>query len=318
MLVSRSYAMRTLATMALVPAAGTVARAQSAAAVRAVIIPIEPAALIYYAATNGFFTKAGIEVSVTQNPSSPAGAAALAAGSYDVGYGTICNLAVAHVRHLPFVIIAPGVGWAPGKFAGEIMVASSSPVRTAKDLNGKTFGTAGLGTIAEYLPRAWMDKNGGDSSTVRFVELAFPETADALAAGRIDAAYMVEPFATIAAKKNLARLLVTGDDAIGPSYTATGWYCTQEWARAHPDVVARFSAAMLEAARWANANQTAVVPILAKELHTDPALTAQAKRPYFPERLTAAEMQPWIDVTAKYAKFASFPASELIYVPQRG
>jgi hypothetical protein len=26
-------------------------------------------------------------------------------------------------------------------------------------------------------------------------------------------------------------------------------------------------------------------------------------------------MQPWIEVTARYAKFAPFPVSELIYVP---
>jgi hypothetical protein len=35
---------------------------------------------------------------------------------------------------------------------------------------------------------------------------------------------------------------------------------------------------MLEAARWANANQTKVVPILARELHADPTLTAEASR----------------------------------------
>jgi ABC-type nitrate/sulfonate/bicarbonate transport system substrate-binding protein len=90
-----------------------------------------------------------------------------------------------------------------------------------------------------------------------------------------------------------------------------------QWARAHPDLVVRFQRAMAEAAAWANANPTKVVPILAKDLHADPAIVAQATRPYFPDRIVAAQVQPFIDITAKYAKFAPFKADELIYVPAR-
>jgi ABC-type nitrate/sulfonate/bicarbonate transport system substrate-binding protein len=124
---------------------------------------------------------------------------------------------------------------------------------------------------------------------------------------------MVEPFLTVAAKKGEARILAGGDDAIGLKGTSTGWYSTSQWAKAHPDLVARFANAMTESARWANANQTKVVPILVKELKVDPAISTAAHRPYFVERLVADQIQPWIDVTAKYGKFATFPASELIY-----
>jgi len=49
-------------------------------------------------AENGFFTKAGIDVQITQNPSSPALAAAVASGTYDIAYAPISTLAVAHSR----------------------------------------------------------------------------------------------------------------------------------------------------------------------------------------------------------------------------
>jgi NitT/TauT family transport system substrate-binding protein len=216
---------------------------------------------------------------------------------------------------LPFVSIAPGVGWVPGRIVGNIVVPVSSTAKTAKDFNGKTFATPGLNTIGEYLPREWMDKHGGDSSTVKFIEIPFPLQADALASGRVDAAYLVEPFLTLALKKGAVRTFALPDDALGPSYLATVWFTTAQWAKAHPDLVARFASAMREAARWANANPTKVVPILAKYLHADPAITAEANRAYFSERLIPSEVQPWIDVTAKYAKFPTFPAAEIIYTP---
>ncbi len=315
MALTRLRVLQTLTAGATMPWWPTLAGAQQPAAIRAAMIPIEPAALIYYAADNGYFTSAGLDVEIAQNPSTPAIASAVASGTYDIAYGTISTLAVAHVHGLPFVIIAPGIGYIPGRITGAIMVPTTSTLQSGKDFNGKTLATAGLNTIAEYLPRAWIDKHGGDSTTIKFVEIPFPATGDAMASGRVDAAYMVEPFITIASKKGLARVLTPGDDAIAPIYTATGWYTTTDWAKAHPDAVARFTAAMLAAARWANANQAKVVPIIAKELHADPVLAAETSRPYFPEKLVPAQMQPWIDVTAHYAKFPTFPVEELIYVP---
>ena len=292
--------------------------AQKLATIKVGMIPIEPAAAIYYAKENGFFAKAGLDVDIDQNPSTPALASALIAGNYDIAYATVPTLAQAHAKGLPFVMIAPGIADSRAHFGGAIMVGVDSTIKTGKDLDGKTLGTAGLNTIAEYLPRAWIDKTGGDSSTVKFIEMPFPVTAAAIASGRIDAAYLAEPFVTLAVKKHLAKILTAGDDAISSGeYDATGWYTTLQWARAHPDLVARFQRAMGEAAAWANANPSKVVPILAAELHANPAIVAQARRPYFPEHLVAAEVQPYIDITAKYAKFAPFPASELIYNPAK-
>jgi NitT/TauT family transport system substrate-binding protein len=290
--------------------------AQTLTTIRLALIPIEPAALAYYALENGYFAQAGLDVLIDQNPSTPALAAAILSGTYDIAYGTVPTLATAHAKGLPFVLVAPGIADSAVHFGGAIMIGANSSIKTGKDFNGKTLGTAGLNTIAEYLPRAWIDKNGGDSSTVKFIELPFPTTADAIAAGRIDGAYLAEPFVTIAEKKGLAKILTTGDEAISANqFLATGWFATSAWAKAHADVVARFQRAMGQAAVWANANPTKVVPLLAKDLKADPALVAQARRPYFPERLNAAEVQPWIDVTAHYQKFPSFNAAELVYVP---
>ncbi|HXP93152.1 MAG TPA: ABC transporter substrate-binding protein [Candidatus Binatia bacterium] len=313
---TRMRAAQTIAGAAASPWLFAKAAAQ-ATTIRVAMPPIEPACLVYYAKENGYFDKAGLDVDITQNPSTPAIVSATAAGTYDIAYATISTLAVAHVKGLPFVIIAADGGIIPGRMAGAIMVPLNSPIKTAKDLEGKTFGAAGLNTIAEYAPRAWIDKHGGDSTTVKFIEIPFPEAPGALATGRIDATYLVEPFITIVTKRNIGKILATGDDAIAPRFLATVWYTTSQYAKAHPDNVTRFASAISEAARWANANPSSVVPLLSKYLKADPAIVAAAARPYYFERLVTAEMQPWINVTAKYAKFTVFPASELVYTAGR-
>jgi ABC-type phosphate/phosphonate transport system substrate-binding protein len=203
--MTRSRALQTVAGTLAAPFVGGRASAQSVTTLRVGMIPIEPTCLIYYAKENGYFDKLGINVDVAENFSSPAVASAVLGGTYDIGYATMSTLAEAHVKGVPFVIIAADGLIVPGLVIGGIMTAANSTIRTAKDCNGKTFGTSGLNTQSEYAPRAWVDKHGGDSSTIKFVEIPFPQTADALAAGRVDAAYLVEPFITIATKKNHKR-----------------------------------------------------------------------------------------------------------------
>ena len=66
--------------------------------------------------------------------------------------------------------ISPGTARASG-----LVVAATSPIRQAKDLNGKTIACTALHSVAETAPRAWIDENGGDSSlVVKFIEFPLP------------------------------------------------------------------------------------------------------------------------------------------------
>ena len=48
---------------------------------------------------------------------------------------------------------------------------------------------------------AWVDKNGGSATKVKFVEIPFPNMEAALVAGKVDAISIQEPFAAVAARK---------------------------------------------------------------------------------------------------------------------
>jgi NitT/TauT family transport system substrate-binding protein len=317
MTLTRSRSLQLLGGAIAAPLLRSPARAADLPAVKLGMIPIEATCLAYYAKENGYFDKAGLNVEIDVNPSTSSIAAAIVTGTYDIGYSTVSTLAEAHVKGLPYVIIAADGVALDARPTGGLVLPMNSTIKTGKDFNGKIFGTSGLNTLAEYLPRAWVDQHGGDSSTMKFIEVPFPAMGDALVAGRVDAGYLVEPFITITKNRNTARFFVTGYEAIAPISLSGVWYATGAWAKAHPDVVARFASAMGEAARWANANPAKVVPIIVNRLNADPAVTAAATRTLFGDRVLVAQIQPWIDVTAKYAKFAPFPAADIIFTPGR-
>jgi len=285
---------------------------QALPSLRVAYIPFEGAAQVLYAKDEGFFAKEGVAVELQPIPYGAEIASAVASNAVDVGYASIITLAIAHSRQLPFVLIAAAnmAASSTKRPAGGLLVLADGPIHTAKDLNGKTLCTAGLGTLTEYAPRAWIDANGGDSSTVKFIEAPFSQIDAAIDAGRCDGGFLTEPFFTPA--KHNKRVLAWTIDAISKDYLAAGWFTTASWARSHPDAVRRFAAAMRDAAAWANPEPPAVDDVLASELKVDRSSLNAQVRAAFGERLTPALLQPSIDAVARYQKFPTFSATELI------
>ena len=187
-------------------------------------------------------------------------------------------------------------------------------MKTARDLNGKTLAVNGLKTITQYAPELWIDKNGGDSTTVKFVEMTFPQIVEALGSNRIDAAIVADPF--IAQAKPAARILADAYDAIGSRYIIGCWFSTTQWAQAHSALAGRFAQAIARTAQWANTHKPQSGAILAKYSKMDPAVAATMLRVDYAPRFVKSEMQPVIDLVARYGGLpASFPADELIYKP---
>jgi NitT/TauT family transport system substrate-binding protein len=297
-------------TAAALIAAPRRAAAQTPVAIRVGTPPFEAAAEVYFAKSQGYFTRAGLDVTIVPIVNSSAIAEAVASASVEVGFSAMLSIAIAHARGIPFVVVAPGNVHDPAAQIAALVVPNASPIRVAKDLTGKVVGIPALKTISEYAPRVWIDKNGGDSKAVRFLELPFPAMADALAAGRIDAAWVTEPF--ISSNKKTTRVLAYAFDSIAKSFLISGFFATTAWARAHTDAVARFSTAVREAGAWSMQNPGPSADILTRELKLDPATLATMTRTRFADQLTPSEIQPQIDVAARYGLFPAFPATELL------
>lgn len=292
-------------------------RAQTNATIRIATLPIENAAQVFYAKDMGYFAAAGLDADIQQMLGGPAIAAAIASGAVDIGYSAVDTLATLHDKNIPLAVIAPATEYVSPTTAriAALMLPANSSVHQAKDLSGKVIAVPVLQSLGETAVRVWLDQNGGDSSTIKFVEIPYPAMPVALDTGRIAAAWVVEPFLSVA-KKN-GRVLSYGFDGISKRFLISAWFTTPKWATDHPDLVSRFAAVMHETAVWANKVPEKSGEILAKYTKVDPAAIRTMARTHFGEQLTAASMQPLIDVAAKYYKFVTFPAQQLIYAPAR-
>jgi NitT/TauT family transport system substrate-binding protein len=302
------------AAAAMGAATQTPAFAQSTATLKVALIPGDIAAEVYYAVDLGYFKKAGIDVEITPITQGPAIVSAVVSGAVDIGYSNVVSLAIGHDRGLPVTIVAPAnLHTREVVTAGILTVQKSSPVRSAKDLNGKTVAVNGLNNISDVAVRAWMDANGGDSKTLKFTEVPFPLMPEAVRAGRVDAASIDAANEQVLTKVDGdLRRLANVFDAVGSRFVVSVWFGTNAWVASHAAEARQFVAVMNQTAVWANANHAASAEILAKYLKKTPEAIESVTRCPYVVRLTPDLVQPSIDVAVKYIGIKPFPAPELI------
>lgn len=289
-------------------------RAQSAGPLKVGVIPAEVAGCAFYAAEQGFFKNAGLEVDLQTFNNGGAVASAVAAGALDVGLSDLLSVITAHARGLPFVYVAPG---ALSKNDGRnsvfgLLVKADSPIREARDFNGKTFATNALHNIGQLFAEAWIDANGGDSKSTRWTEMPYPSLVPSLMNGTVQVVGTNEPWMTVGVDAG-ARAVYYERNAISPTVMLSGWIASRDWVARNRATVTKFAAAMHESARWANANRTAAAPILARVTKLPAATIEKMHRSEFAESFEPATMAPTIEAAAKYGIIAkAFPLAEII------
>jgi NitT/TauT family transport system substrate-binding protein len=296
------------AAAALIP---RVARADESA-IRVGALQWDTAAEVYFADGGGFFKKAGLNVDIQPFTSGSAALAALFGGSLDIANTDVVSAATAHSRGLPVTYLSPGCVFTRAAQASSLMVLATSSIRGAKDLNGKSIATNGLKNIVQIPTLAWIDNNGGDSKSVKFVEVPVPLMASAVEDGRIDAAVISEPFITDT-QNGKFRIISIADNNVAPAFLYSGCASTNDWVTKNVDVAKRFVAAMAETAQWSNANHALTAPILSRISKVPLDVTLKMSRVYFGEKFIPGQVQPVIDACAKYGAIPSpFPAADLI------
>ena len=292
-----------LLALALVPVPAAPVRAAGA------LIPLEvgtmpgdASAEVYYGVDQGFFKAEGLDVHITGFTNAPAQAAAVIAGTIAAGNGGVGSVAVARERGILEKVIAPASVYNPAALTAVLMVAKDSPIKSAAELNGSIIGTNGLQDQAQLESMLWLEKHGADLKTIKFVEVPFPEMAGALQQKRIAAALMVEPLITAGA----ADVKTFGDamGAIAPHFITTGWFASDAWLQANPDVAARFVRAMLHTAEWANAHHAESAQILVRSAKLDPAIAGKMTRATYGTSLDPVLMQPVLDMFVHFGVLA--------------
>jgi NitT/TauT family transport system substrate-binding protein len=290
------------------------AGAQTLESVRFGAVPVEEAALTFYAKEKGFFAAAGLNVDLQILPNGGSVTQAILGNALDVGVTNSGSISSAHAHGVPIYLVACGATYSPQSPIAHLCVGKTTGVKTARDLSGKTIAVSTLRDMIQASALAWIDKNGGDAKSVNFVELPPPQQGAAIVAKRIDGAVIVEPFFT-GAKNDVLYL--------GPVYSSVnddkpfqtlGIAGSKTWVDANPATARKVASAIHAAARWANnaKNHAAAATILAQYTKVDPAVINAYPRLAFAERNSAGLVQPVVDLLAKYQIIAKgFPAGEL-------
>jgi NitT/TauT family transport system substrate-binding protein len=312
----------TLATGIAVLAAGATARAQTATpdlvVLRLASSPADDTMPVIYAQQNGAFRRAGIDVQLTRASSGSAVAAAVAGGSVDIGKSSIVSIVTAYAKGLPFVWIAPASMYVPAAPDGGLIVATNSPIKTGRDLNGKVVATPALGDLNNVATRAWVDQNGGDSKSIQFVEVPVAAQAAALDEGRIAAGGIINPFLGEALASGKARFLAPFYSAIANRFMLSGWFTTAGFAAKHRDAIATFQRIIEVTSTYTNAHHAETVPLLATWSGITADAAAHAPRMTNGTRITPEDVQPVIDLLARYGVIPkAFDAREMIVEPPR-
>jgi NitT/TauT family transport system substrate-binding protein len=304
------------ATAALAtPLVARAADAQSTPAaltpVRVVGAPNDDLTAIVYAWKSGMYQKAGLDVSVAKSNSGAAGAVAVAGGAADIGKASTTSIFDAHIRGVPFTLVAPASDYDSKIPYGGFLFAANSPIKTGKDAEGQTVAVASLASLGHVAFAAWVEQHGGDPKLVKFVEIPFPAVPPALDQNRIVAGETTQPTQGAAVARGFGYKPIY--DALGPRFAGSVIYSTRDFSTKNPAAMRAFVKTTYESARYCNANPTASEQIMADFIGVPLDVMQKVPRVELGYELVLSQVQSIIDAAAKYEIIAhGFPARELV------
>ncbi len=317
MVMNRSRAMSAIAGAVAAPALVTgfpaIVRSQSLTPLKIGIIPVDVAANAYYAQDLGLFTKAGFAVEFQVMASGPVLAQAVAGGAIDIGVSNVATLGNARLRGLPFRVIAPAAVVNPGqKPTDVVMVLQDSAITPGAGMNGKLIAINGLKDLQEIEARGYVDKFGGDSNTVKFVEVPFPAMGGALQEKRVDIIFPTEPFST--SDTNVGKVIGNAFDGVGPRFLLLGWFATEDWLAKNGATAKKFVDIMRQASEWANGHQTESAAMLSSHTKMPAEIASKIVRAVYGTTLDASMLTPVLSLGSRYGLIPKpVPPTDLIW-----
>jgi NitT/TauT family transport system substrate-binding protein len=268
----------------------------------------------YVAQEQGFFKKRGVDMEFIQTLSSGNNPPALVSNSVQVAGPTMPTLLQANDSGLDLVVIANGAVY---PLEADLLVArQGSGIQKPTDLKGKTVGVPGLGALLHFMLIRNLKQNGIDPGSVKYVEIGFPQAADALKSGQIDAYPAQAPFT--------ARILQSGAGyevqnwlKSTPDGTITVVYATtRKWADENKDTVKALTEGMKEAVEFSKTHREEMYAAIAKYTKLPPAVVSSLAPPNLEVDVSPKQIKFWVDLAKEQGAIKGDPdPAKIIYKP---
>ncbi|MEU9435182.1 ABC transporter substrate-binding protein [Streptomyces sp. NPDC048252] len=275
------------------------------------LIPIVDVAPVYLGVKQGFYEKHGLKLSITTAQGGAAIVPGVVSGQFQFGFSNMTSLMVAQSNNVPVQAVSNGIAstGVQGKDFGAITVRKDSPLKSAKDLEGKKVAINTLKNINETAVRESVRKAGGDPDRVKFVELAFDQMPAALDSGQIDAAMVVEPaLATVKSQGGVEIASPLVD--VAPNLTVAMYFTSTQYAQKNPDVVKKFQEATAESLAYADAHPDEVRRIVTTYTKIPTSVLAQVTLPKWPAEADRSSIEALEKLGEQDKLFKSTPDLE--------
>ena len=294
------------------------ARAQPKPAnVRLAIIPVTNYTPLTVARDKGWFAEEGLNVTWSPVAQGAVAVEAVYGGSVEFGGSSIFEPMVARGNGLDLMLAVPGTRIRPTPPDNSaLLVRAGDPIQKGADLVGKKI-SAGLINSVNYVHMLWwLEKQGVDAKKVEFLEIPFPQMADALFQNRLDAVWAVEPFLTFMMKSGKARVLALPYQDNMPGMDITGYVAKESWLKANGDVARRFKRVIERATNHLNqAPKEERDSWVSKFTGMKPDVAAAMTLPDFTTQWNVKSLQDNLDLAVKYKMAKKFDVNAMIWKP---
>jgi ABC-type nitrate/sulfonate/bicarbonate transport system substrate-binding protein len=320
----RDWVLRAVALLALIAVAGFTATGcgdsgssgekGKPATLKVGVIPIADVAPLYLGIKKGFFKEQKLTIKPQLAEGGAAITPAVVSGDFQIGFSNTISLLIAASKNLPVVIISQGVlGGKSEKDAwADLLVLKNGPIKTGKDLEGKTIAVNTLKNICEVTIKASLEKDGVDVNKLKFTEVPFPDMVGALEAHRVDGACEVEPFVS-QGKAGSARGIDPFYVRTAPDLTVATYFTSKSYAEKNSDVVNRFAKAMNKSLTYAQSHSAEVRQVLTTYTEIPKDAAQKIKLPIWRTDLNKPTIEQLSKLSKKYGLIKSEPdLNELI------
>ena len=297
---------------------GTAAHAADVA-VKVGVAPIIDMAQVYAAVDKGYFREEGLDVEVVAGGNIVALLPALPAGRFQFIPAPIVTVLQGVEAGIKFRIIGPGSAIvAPPPDISPIVAQADGPIKSPKDLEGRTLAVPSLNGNLWLYSRAYLEKKGVDLAKVKILEVPFPQQYDALVSGRVDAASMTEPFATRATESGKGRIVGYPYTETQPVFVSQVLVTMADWAQQNPDTLRRFVRAYLRGQAYVNQHKKDAegVKLISSYTKIDPEVVGKIAVPEFPQTVDMQAIEATARLMVRHGLLKSVPdIKALIYTP---
>jgi NitT/TauT family transport system substrate-binding protein len=272
------------------------------------VIPIVDCAPIYLGDKQGFFKEEGLQLDIQTATGGAAIVPGVVSGSFDFAFSNLISVMVAKDKGLDLKFVANGVSTTgeEGNDIGGVVVPAGSGVKSAKDLAGKTVSVNNLSNIGDTTIKSVIEKDGGDPSSVKFVEVAFPDAPAALANKQVDAAWILEPFLSKAVAEG-GTIVSSNFVEMSPELDIAGYFTKGDTIKGKADLTAKFTRAMNKSLEYAQAHPQEVRDIVGTYTKIDEATRAKMILPRYRVEFNQDAFKTLGDAAAKYGTLAKAP-----------